>query len=62
MDELLDEIESNYNREFLRMVNEQGVTSGKNNWDLVFRSFVFGKLAEFELRVMKLETLIKPTP
>ena len=61
-DELLQEIKARYNRDYLKMVNDQAVVSGKNNWDLVFRSFVMGKLAELELSVIKLESQLKPQP
>jgi len=53
---LLDEIKSRYNRDYLKMVNEQGVISGKNNWELVFRDFAMERLAELELRLRKFES------
>ncbi len=56
MEELLADIASNFDREYLNMVNAQGAISGRNNWDFVFRSFTIRKLAEFELRLIALET------
>lgn len=53
----IEELKAQYNREYIRMVNDNGVITGKNNWDVVFRSFVMEKLAELEC---KLESLIQP--
>lgn len=53
--QLLEDLMSSYGRDYLNMVNEQGVISGKNNWEVVFRTFALGKLAELELRIQKLE-------